>query len=147
MIRYLLHDYRTGSDDAFAFFLKDLVVKFNNRPITTHGLQEVLENHVGEDMNWFFNQWVYGIDIPEYRFSYDCKKTPEGKYRVTCHVNQKNVPDDFKMIVPLTVLFDGDRYIHLRIWVDRPENIVDLPLLPYKPEKIIFNTYSAVLCK
>lgn len=147
MIRYLLHDYKTGSDEAFSLFLKDLIVKFKDKLITTQDLQELLEYHVGEDMNWFFEQWVYGVDIPEYRFSYEYEKTAEGRYKVICHVKQKDVSDGFRMIVPLTVLFDNDRYIHLRVWVDKPENIIDLPMLPYKPEKIIFNTYSAVLCK
>jgi len=39
------------------------------------------------------------------------------------------------------------RYIHMKIWVDKPETVAELPLLPYKPKKIIFNTYDAVLAR
>jgi len=98
-------------------------------------------------MSWFFNQWVYGTDIPKYRFSFNAEKTREGKYKVKCCVQQSDVPDNFKMIVPLTVIFDDDRYIHFKIWVDKPEEIIELPLLPYEPKKIIFNTYDAVLAR
>lgn len=146
MLRYLLHDYKTDSDDKFINLLRDLVNKYSKSPITTLKLQELIEHHAGFDMFWFFNQWVYGIDIPEYRFSYDYEKTPEGKYQVTCHVKQKDVPDDFKMVVPLTVFFENGQYTHLKVWVDQPQQEIDLPLLSLEPKKIEFNTYDAVLC-
>ena len=147
MIRYLLHDYKTGSDDAFAAYLKDLVQTYRDKIITTALLQEHLEKHIGADMTWFFDQWVYGTAIPEYEFAYESKQTADGKYAVVCGVKQKKVPADFKMLVPITVLFEDDRYIHLKIWVDKPEADIELPLLPFKPKKIVFNTFDAVLCK
>ncbi|MEE9553956.1 MAG: M1 family aminopeptidase [candidate division Zixibacteria bacterium] len=147
MIRYLLHDYKTGSDDAFAAFLKDLAQSYKDKIITTPLLQELLEKHIGSDMTWFFDQWVYGTAIPEYKFSYESEKTADGKYAVVCGVKQEKVPDNFKMLVPITVIFDDDRYIHLKIWVDKPEADIELPNLPFKPKKIIFNTFDAVLCK
>lgn len=147
MIRYLLHDYKTGSDDGFVLFLKDLLMKYSHRPITTERLQQLLESHVGSDMSWFFDQWVYGTYIPGYTFSFKANKTEENKYKVEYTVKQSEVPVDFKMIVPITILFDEGRYIHMKIWVDKPETVAELPLLPYKPKKIIFNTYDAVLAR
>jgi hypothetical protein len=147
MIRYLLHDYKTGSDDAFATFLKDLASKYKGKTITTPKLQELLEDHTGQDMSWFFNQYIYGTDIPEYRVKTSYQKTPDGKYRASCHITESNVPENFRMMIPLTVFFEDDKYIHLKIWVDKPEMDVNLPLLPFKPKKIIFNTYEAALCK
>ena len=147
MIRYLLHDYKTGSDDAFAAFLKDIVDTFRGKVITTEGLQTLVEKHTGAEMGWFFDQWVYGTAIPEYRFGYDSEKTDDGKYAVVCHVMQEKVPDNFQMLVPITVLFEDDRYIHLKLWIDQPEADIDLALLPFEPQKIIFNTFDAVLCK
>lgn len=147
MIRYMLHDYKTGSDDAFAAFLKDIVDTFQGKVITTQGLQSLLEKHAGAEMGWFFDQWVYGTGIPEYTFSYDSEITEDDKHAVVCHVKQENVPDDFQMPVPITVLFEDDRYIHLKLWIDQPEADIDLPRLPFEPKKIVFNTYDAVLCK
>jgi len=147
MIRYLLHDYKTGNDDAFAAFLKDLAIKYKGKIITTEKLRALLEDHVGGDMGWFFDQWVYGTAIPKYTFSSKWENTLDKKYQVTCKVKQENVPDNFEMIVPITILFDDDKYIHFKIRVDRPETDIDLPFLPYEPKKIIFNTYDAVLCE
>lgn len=147
MIRYLLHDYKTASDDAFADFLKDMVTTYKGKVVTTKLLQKLLEKHIGSDMSWFFDEWVYGTAIPEYEFGYDKKKTDDGKYSVVCHVSQKNVPESFQMLVPITVLFEGDRYIHLKLWIDQPEADIDLPGLPFEPKDIVFNTYDAVLCR
>ncbi|MCP4583913.1 MAG: hypothetical protein GY839_20060 [candidate division Zixibacteria bacterium] len=147
MIRYILHDYQTGSDDRFAAFLKDMTVKFKDEPITTQGLQRLLEGHVGGDMTWFFDQWVYGTFIPEYTFSYETRLMPDGKYKVICKVGQEKVPGDFKMLVPVTVIFEGGRFIHFKVWVNKPTDDIELPPLPYKPKEVIFNTYDAVLCK
>ena len=147
MIRYLLHDYKTGSDDAFAAFLNDLAIKYKGKIITTEKLRALLEDHAGGDMRWFFDQWVYGTAIPKYIFSSKWEKSLNGKYEVTCHVVQEDVPEGFQMIVPLTILFDDDKYIHLKIRINQPEADIELPLLPYKPKKIIFNTFDAVLCK
>lgn len=147
MLRYLLHDFSTDSDEKFITLLRDIIDKYRDRPITTRGLQEIIEEHVQADMDWFFNQWVYGIHIPKYTFSYTTKQTPDNKYQVTCHLKQEDVPDDFQMPVPITVYFTNDKFTNLRIWVDKPEQDIDLPLLPMKPEKIVFNTNDAVLCK
>ncbi len=147
MIRYLLHDYKTGSDDAFAAFLKDLVDSYKGKIITTPLLLKLLEKHIGSDMAWFFDQWVYGTAVPEYEFSYKSTPTDDGKFSVVCHVVQSKVPDDFGMLVPITVLFEEDRYIHLKLWIDMPEADINLPNLPFEPKKIIFNTYDAVLCR
>ncbi len=147
MIRYLMHDYKSGSDDAFGALLKDMATKFKGRVITTEKFRKLLEEHVGIDMGWFFNQWVYSTEIPEYTFSSTSQKTEDGKYVVTCKVRQAKVSPGFQMIVPLTVFFKDDKYVHLTIPVDQPEVTVELPVLPYKPEKIVFNTYDAVLAK
>jgi hypothetical protein len=147
MIRYMMHDYKTNSDDKFAAFLRDIAQTYKGKIITTAGLQELLEKHTGTDMTWFFNQWVYGVDIPDYDFDYKTEPTSDGKFKVKCVIKQKKVPDDFKMIVPITIIFDESRYMHMNFWVDKPVNEIELPLLPYKPDKIIFNTYKAVLCR
>jgi hypothetical protein len=147
MIRYLMHDYKTGSDDSFSALLKDMATKYKGKTITSQKFQALLEEHVQGDMSWFFKQWVYGTDIPEYNFTYKATKTADSKYQVACHVKQEKVPADFQMVVPLTVIFDDDKYVNLKVLVDQPEMDIDLPLLPFKPKKIIFNSYDAVLAK
>ena len=148
MIRFLLHNYKSGSDDLFISLLQDIVGKDNqsNNYLTNDRLLYLLEQRLG-DMTWFFDQWVYGIDIPTYTFSYDTEKTSDGQFQVTCHVKQEDVPEDFKMAVPMTVVFEGDQFAHMKYLINQPQMDIQLPLLPMKPKKIDFNTYDAVLCR
>jgi hypothetical protein len=146
MLRYMLHDFKTDSDSLFINLLNDLLVEYSDKPITTESLQELFEQDLG-DMSWFFDQWVYGTDIPKHKFSYDTEQNEDGKYQVTCRVSQKDVPDGFMMVIPIKVIFDDDKLAYLRIRVDKPENEMNLPALPLKPKRIEFNTAGAVLCK
>ena len=147
MLRYLMHDYNNDSDDRFIGFLRDLLDKYGDTPITTEGLRSLLEEDTQTDLGWFFDQWVYGIEMPTYDFSYKSSKTPEGKYQVVCHVKQHDVPDGFMMIVPLKVIFENGQFAQLKTWVDQPDQDITLPLLPLEPKKIEFNTCGAVLCQ
>ncbi len=146
MIRFLLHDYKNGSDDAFVAFLKELLEQHRLKPITTKSLQVILEKYTGEGMDWFFNQWVYNTGIPSFTFSHSTAQNAEGKYQVTCHLKREGVSENFEMLIPLTISFDGERYAHLQIWSEKPEEDILLPPLPEKPKNIKFNTYNAVLC-
>lgn len=48
-------------------------------------------------MDWFFNQWVYGTQVPAYRLEY--KVTSDGM--LSGKITQSGVTDDFVMIVPI----------------------------------------------
>ena len=36
--------------------------------MVTEDLEAVMESHYGTDLNWFFDQWIYGTGHPEYDF-------------------------------------------------------------------------------
>ena len=49
-------------------------------------------------MDWFFNQWVYGTEIPSYKFEYQLNGASlSGK------ITQSGVSPAFKMVVPVYV--------------------------------------------
>ena len=146
MIRYILYDYKSESDSRFVAFLNDLLATFKDKPITTERMKAVLEKHCSGDMTWFFNQWVYGNYMPRYKFDSDVQKVDGGKTQVTVSIKQSDVPDGFKMLVPVTIVFDEGRYVHYKIWVDKPEVEMTFPAMPYKTKDVVFNTYDAVLC-
>ncbi|MEE9553957.1 MAG: M1 family aminopeptidase [candidate division Zixibacteria bacterium] len=147
MIRYLLWDYDHGSDARFLDFISDLIDGYSWKTITTVDFKKTLEKHVSVEMDWFFDQWVYGTAIPQYTFNYEIENVNDSTYAIIFHVEQTNVPDNFAMLVPITVLAKDGRFVNLKAWIDQPENNIDLPNLPFKPKKIIFNTFDAVLCK
>lgn len=147
MLRNLMMDYDNKSDERFFKMMADFVETYRGKNASTEDFQAIVEKHMGEDMDWFFNQWVYGVEIPTYNFSYTTEETPEGKYVVKCEITQENVSKDFKMWVPVLLDFGGEQYAVLRLLVDKPHNKFELPKASMKPQKVTLNPSYAVLCE
>jgi len=147
MLRNMMMDYDTKSDSSFIKMMRDFVETYYGKEACTQDFKKIVEKHIGEDMDWFFNQWVYGVEIPTYKFSYTTEKTPEGEFVVSCEVDQGNVSEDFKMWVPILLDFGMDQYAVLRLWVDKPHNEYVLPKAPLPPRKVVLNPFHSVLCE
>lgn len=146
MLRNMLIDLKTMNEDTFKALLRDFFTTYRNRDASTEDFKRIVEKHVGENMDWFFDQWIYGTDIPTYRVSYRTFEQPDGKYLIKLRVKQEEVPDNFKMYVPVTISFKGDQFARLRFSVDEPFEEFSIPS-PLKPEKIIFNDFRSVLAE
>lgn len=146
MLRNMLSDLNTMNEDAFTNMLREFFSTYYGRKANTDDFKRTTEKYTKQDMSWFFNQFVYGTDIPNYKFSYKSEKTEDGKYRVICKVIQEGVPDNFRMYIPIKIILSGDRFARLRLEVKEKETIINLPLLPDEPEEIIFNDLNSVLC-
>jgi hypothetical protein len=90
---------------------------------------------------------VYGSAIPTYRFSYKLEAQPDGTYKLRVRVRQEDVPDDFRMIVPILLDFGAKGTAVVRVEVAGPVTDQVLPLLPMKPERVEFNPFQAVLAE
>lgn len=147
MLRGLLLDNRTMKEDKFREMMRDFYQTYRGESATTEDFRKVVEKHVGVDMGWFFDEWVYGTAVPSYTFSYKVADTADGKYLVTIRVDQKDVPEDFKMYVPVKVDFGEKGSVRDRILVTGPRTEIRLPLMPYKPKEVVFNDLESVLCQ
>jgi len=146
MLRNMMMDYETRSDSSFIALMRDFVKTYYGKEASTEDFKEIVEKHVGENMDWFFDQWVYGVEIPTYIFSRSTEKVAD-KYVVSCEITQENVSEDFKMWVPVLLDFGRDRYAVLRLWVDKPHKKYKLPRAPLEPREVILNPFHAVLCE
>jgi hypothetical protein len=108
MLRMLLF-YRTGNEDLFIKVLRDYVKEYGGKAASTADFQRVLENNLGGDWGWFFDSWIYGGEIPTYRWRYEVTPGEGGIHNVTVHVDRRGVPDDFKTIIPIRVEFEGGK--------------------------------------
>lgn len=147
MLRNMMIDLKTMNEDRFSSMLRDFYGSYSGKRASTEDFQKIVEKHAGMDMDWFFKQWIYGAEIPEYRFSYKLEQKPDGKYLAHCKIDQREVPDDFQMTVPVLIDFGKNRLARVRVAVKGPFTQVDLPLLPMKPERIVFNDLESVLCE
>lgn len=62
-------------------------------------------------------------------------------------VRQEHVPDDFQMLVPILLDFGNRGTAMVSIGVQGPLTETELPLLPAKPERVVFNPYESVLAE
>jgi aminopeptidase N len=66
--------------------LQDYYKIFRGRKASTANFQWIVEKHTGKAMDWFFKQWVYGTEIPSYKYAYKIEKQEDQKYIVAFRV-------------------------------------------------------------
>ncbi len=147
MLRNMMLDFKTMNEDKFKNMMKDFFNTYSGKKASTKDFKKIVDKHFGEDMGWFFNQWVYGTEIPTYKFDYTTTPTDDGRYKIKCKIVGENISNNFKAYVPLLIVFEGDKFVRLKIEVKGNYTEVDLPSLPLNPEEIIFNDLHSVLCE
>jgi hypothetical protein len=115
MIRMMLHENATG-DQHFKEMMQDLANAIAvrppppriSRPWFKKHMTKVMDVAGNHKMDWFFNECVYGTQLPSYKFDFSFDNSPEGDVIFNFNVTQSNVDKDFRMIVPLYLeLADG----------------------------------------
>ena len=147
MLRNLLMDWDGGSEDVFDALMHDFYSSHLGKAVTTEQFQADVEAHVGQSMQWFFDEWVYGSAIPTYTFSHRLEEQPDGQWKAWVRVRQEDVPEDFQMVVPVLLDFGASGTAVVKLLVSGPLTEAELPLLPMKPERVRFNPYEAVLAE
>jgi len=91
-------------DSTFFHCLKEYAQKsrFVYMTATTEDFQMLCEEISGMELGWFFEQWVYRGDRPDYSAQWSV--TGSGPYTTTLNIAQKN-SHPFKM--PLQIKFEG----------------------------------------
>ena len=148
MLRMMMSDRKTG-DKRFTEMMQDFVRTHYNRDASTEDFKRAVEKHMTPEMNldgngrmdWFFNEYVYGTEVPSYRFEY----TLSGD-TLTGRVTQSGVSDNFAMLVPVYLDF-GKGWVRLGSATLRGNTSVDLgPIkLPQPPKKAALAALKDVL--
>lgn len=107
MLRMMFYSSRDG-DKQFQAMMKDFIQTHFNRDVSTEDFKRAVEKYMTKDMDldgnqrmdWFFNEWVYGTEIPSYKFEYQLNNDGTG---FSGKLTQSGVTDQFKMRVPVYV--------------------------------------------
>jgi hypothetical protein len=114
MVRMMMYSQRTRDDD-FRAMMHDFVDTYRLKVATTEDFKAMVEKHMtpamdldrNHKMDWFFNEYVYGTDLPQYHFESQLKTSADGD-TLYFKLTQSGVPESFKMIVPVYIeLADG----------------------------------------
>jgi Peptidase family M1 domain len=133
----------TGSDQAFVDILRDFVHTEQGGYATTEDFRAAVERRVPADWSWFFDEWVYGAEIPTYVWSQEVVRG-NGGLQLRLTVEQKDVGPGFRMLVPVRIDLGGGQEAEVGVFVDEPVETFELPL-PSKPRKVEFNAGDAVI--
>ena len=148
MLRILLLDLRTMKEDQFNAVMHEFYQSYQGRRATTADFQQVLEHRLGQPMDWFFDEWVYGAAIPTYRVAWKKEEAGGGQYRVHLRVRQEGVEPGFLMYVPVKVTTKDKQVVRARVKVTGAETESVLPvLLPSEPKSVEFNDMDGVLAE
>jgi hypothetical protein len=159
---YILHMIRmmmwspTEGDARFMETMHDVVDSHRMQAATTEDFKAAVEKHMSPQMDldnnrrmdWFFNQYVYGTDLPTYHF--ESQFTQEGD-ATSLHLKliQSGVPQSFRMLVPIYLELVDGRIMRLgSMTITGPKTIeqtVKLPKLPAALKRVSINHYCDVL--
>ena len=146
MLRNLMLDLRTMNEDRFRAMMQDFYVQYRGRRAATRDFQRVVEEHMGMAMDWFFDEWVNGTEIPTYILSWKAEPDSGGRYRLHLRVRQEDAPDAFIMPVPLEIQFADSTHALVRVNVHGP--FVEAAIqVPAEPTKLTLNPLESVLAE
>ncbi len=152
MLRMMMMDRKTG-DTKFQAMMRDFIKTHYNKGATTEDFKAIVEKHItpamdidkNGKMDWFFDQWVYGKEVPAYKLEYNVKNE-SGKYILSGKITQSGVSDNFAMIVPLYLDF-GTGWVsagNVTIVGNKSFDLGNIPLAK-EPKKVAICALSDVL--
>ena len=157
---YILHMLRMmmwtrdQGDAKFKGMLRDFIATHRNSPVATEDFKAIVEKHMQPDMNldgdgsmnWFFRQFVYGIDLPSYKLQHSVANKG-GQTVITMKLTQSNVSDGFKMLVPLYVELTDGRIVKLGNAGMKGSSSIEqeIPVGQIPVKRLLINYYYDVL--
>ena len=146
MLRTMMEDTRSPNPDGrFITMMRDFVSTYAAKNASTEDFQRIVEKHFGAPMDWFFNEWVYGTEVPHYDFSYDLKDAGDGKTLLHFTLRQSGVSETFFMKVPFYVHFQQKVMRVGFIQVKGSTAFSGDVKLPFRPEKVTIDDYHTIL--
>lgn len=152
MLRSIMYS-QDDRDKAFIEMMHDFVESHRDRPASTESFKAIAEKHMTKMMNlqgngrldWFFDEWVYGTQIPRYHFDYQVTPADGGKVKLHMTVTQSEVDDHFAMLVPVFADF-GSGMVRIGQFAIAGNNTRSLDAeLPTAPKKVALNAYKDIL--
>jgi hypothetical protein len=149
MLRMMMYEAKTG-DARFKEMMRDFIKTNFNKDVSTEDFKNAVEKHMIRDMDldrngrmdWFFNEYVYGTEMPSYRFDYQINSDGSLSGKIT----QSGVSSNFAMLVPVYADF-GKGWLKLGSASMIGNSSVDITnlKLPMAPKKAAICALNDVL--
>ena len=159
MLRMVMREENTTDPDRrFKAMMADFVKNWSGRNPSTDDFKAIAEKHITRDMNlagdgtldYFFDQWVHGTDIPTLTSSIQASDLGNGKYQIAGSITQSGVPAEFRTRVPIYIDFGDDRLGFLgsiAVTGSTTQKLSVTANLPQKPRRVVINAHYDVLSR
>ncbi|MFZ3339815.1 MAG: carboxypeptidase regulatory-like domain-containing protein [Terriglobales bacterium] len=152
MLRSIMYSLDDG-DKPFIEMMHDFVETHRDRPASTESFKAVVEKHMSRIMDlqrngrldWFFNEWVYGTQIPRYKFEYQTTPAAGGKVNLHMTITESDVDEHFAMLVPVFADFGNGMVRIGQVGVVGNSTRTSDAVLPSQPKKVALNAYKDIL--
>jgi hypothetical protein len=146
MLRVLMYDTKQKNPDGrFIAMMQDFIKTYAGQNASTEDFQKVVEKHMGEPMDWFFHEWVYGTAVPSYDFTYELQDTGTGQTQLVMTISQYGVPDNFKMKLPVYLGVKDDLVYLGTISVEGVQKSRIRTSIPVHPDKVLLDPLHSIL--
>jgi len=159
MLRMMMREDGTSDPDrGFRTMMMDFVKTWSGKNASTDDFKAVAERHAAKNTNlsgdgrldYFFNQWVYGTDIPMLTSALEATDLGGGKYRIAGTITQGAVPPEFRTSVPIYLDLGNDRITKLGSVVITGSTTAKMSVevnLPQRPRRVLVNAMHDVLSR
>ena len=137
LILNMLQDY--FGDDAFWRFIQHYTKENQYKNVETPDLKKAIEETTGQNMDWFFKQWIYEPGFPEYNVTWKYNQRNKS-VKLTVKQTQKST-NIFKM--PIQIQIDDKLKT---VWIEDKEMVYEVPS-EKRPKMVIFNAGMRIPCK
>jgi aminopeptidase N len=138
MLRFLL------GEDLFRRAIHHYIAKHQYTTVETHDFQTAIEEATGQNLYWFFDQWIYRAGYPVFAVSYTWNDSTR---TVSLSVQQTQKMDSltgvFRTPVDVEVIGTTGRSIH-RVEILNRDTVFVLPA-PERPRLVIFDKGNWIL--
>jgi len=148
MVLHMLRSRLSGmarDRELFREVMQDFLTTYTGKMASTADFQSIVEKHTGASWQSFFDQWVYGTDIPTLTWSATTAPGADGKLALTLNVKTTDAPG-FRQPVPVQVVFKGDKTGTFFVQVDGADKTMSVPV-PEAPKKVVLAPRYSVLAK
>lgn len=152
MLRSIMYSPQE-QDKPFIAMMHEFVETHRGRAASTESFKAIAERHMSKMMDiagngkldWFFNEWVYGTQVPRYHFEYQLLPAEEGKVKLHMTLTQSEVDDHFAMLLPVFADFGKGMVRIGQLGIAGNNTRTGDVILPAKPQKVALNAYKEIL--
>jgi len=146
MLRFLMYDLEQGTEQRFLRFLQEFAMTCRTGKFTNKDFVDLAEKHYGQPLDWFFQQWLYGRNLPQFKVEYKINGKGD-EYFIDVKVETKGVDPHFTTTVAMRVVGASGDQTYLRETVSGAHTEFTLGPFASKPKEFVFNEFYSVLSK